>query len=369
MIKLDILPFKQLLNNLKKAVSTRPILPILSCILLDMKENNLMAVATDLELTIVGNIETIDKIKEPVKIAIPYIPLSSFINKIDKEQILLLTVKNDKVVIKCGNNKIELKTMDSNDYPTYPISNREVSTELEVKNILPILENALTTVSHDNSKMTLSGIRIISKDNSIDIFSTDGFRCYFYKNYFDNAKLDMILPHKTGQELIKFIKQTQTEFISLEQKSNELIFTVSNYQISSKTISGTYPNYSAILPKNLEKKITVNRDKLKYAIELTSSICGEKVPVVSFNIKNNSMQVYINDNNYGESEDFLEINAENINENETISSKFNSKFFIDALSLFNTENVSIKLNSEKSPCVIEGDNNRGDLAIVMPIVR
>ncbi|MBA3013534.1 MAG: DNA polymerase III subunit beta, partial [Desulfobulbaceae bacterium] len=46
---------------------------------------------------------------------------------------------------------------------------------------------------------------------------------------------------------------------------------------------------------------------------------------------------------------------------------FNGKYFVEAIQVMNSNKVKAYINSEKSPCLIEGDDDPGFMTIIMPM--
>ena len=46
---------------------------------------------------------------------------------------------------------------------------------------------------------------------------------------------------------------------------------------------------------------------------------------------------------------------------------FNPKYFAEILNAIETENVLINIVSEEKPCVIEGENDKTYLGVIMPM--
>jgi len=65
----------------------------------------------------------------------------------------------------------------------------------------------------------------------------------------------------------------------------------------------------------------------------------------------------------GNAKEELEINYSG----EPLNLGFNGKYFVEALQVMNSEKIKAYINTEKSPCLIEGDDDPGFTSIIMPM--
>src|SRR6056297_242347 len=118
-VKLNQKEFYNAIQTVKKAVSSKTTLPILSGILLRTAGNNLKLVGTDLEIGIECFVEA--DIIEQGDIVLPAKYLASIVRELPNEEILLSTEPtNNTSQIKCGNSQFNIHGSAADEFPLLP---------------------------------------------------------------------------------------------------------------------------------------------------------------------------------------------------------------------------------------------------------
>ena len=84
---------------------------------------------------------------------------------------------------------------------------------------------------------------------------------------------------------------------------------------------------------------------------------------VIFNFDKEKLLVSSTNPDLGESKEEMIINYDF----DPLEIAFNVRYFIDTLNVIEDDNVIIMLINEKSPCLVEAENNKNFLSVIMPM--
>jgi len=76
----------------------------------------------------------------------------------------------------------------------------------------------------------------------------------------DDVRRNLIIPTKTLHLLLRNFEDDAN--VGLQIGEDHIVFTLERAVVYSKLISGTYPNYERVLPKDNELKLQINRELL-----------------------------------------------------------------------------------------------------------
>ena len=84
---------------------------------------------------------------------------------------------------------------------------------------------------------------------------------------------------------------------------------------------------------------------------------------VQITLENNNMELVSINPDLGDVKDNLEIDYSD----DRIELGFNSKYFVDVLQAMESEDVIIGFLDNSSPCVLQGEDDKGFIGLIMPM--
>ncbi len=275
--------------------------------------------------------------------------------KILKENEVTLETINDYLYIKQKHSKFKLPMFNPAEFPEFPKVENKSKFDINSQMLVRSIKKIAPAIDTNNPKYELNGALIDIKKEYINIVATDTKRLALVKIENSSEKnSSLIIPKKAITEIQKIF----FDEIEIYYDDNTLIATSSNFIFFTKLINGKFPDYERIIPKNMEKKVLLNRDKIVEAIK--------QIWVVSQDIKvtfKSDIIVFesLNENNI-EAKTEIEINTAL---EEEISLAINSKHVIDFLTNIEKNNFTLGYNDSTLPFTLESENF---LTIVMPII-
>ncbi|MBO6971341.1 MAG: DNA polymerase III subunit beta [Prochlorococcus marinus CUG1431] len=372
------------LNNaiqlVSKAVASRPTHPILANILLtaDQGTNKISLTGFDLNLGIQTSFD--GTVKNSGAITIPAKLLSEIVNKLPNETPVSLKVDEnlDNILIKSDRGSFNLKGIPSDDYPNLPFVESGTSLNIEPNSFLTSLKSTIFAASNDDSKQLLTGVNLTFKQNYLESASTDGHRLAvaLISNGENTEKKDNLslnendfsvtIPTRSLREIEKLVTLRSSEnSIKLFYDKGQVVFISSNQIITTRTLEGTYPNYSQLIPDTFSKTFTFNTKKLIDALERIAVLADQQSSVVKFNLDNSDLaSISADAQEIGSAKESLPVSC--CGENLDIA--FNVRYLLEGLKIITSENVILKCNLPTTPAVLVPEDNLNSFTyLVMPV--
>ncbi|MBI4744328.1 MAG: DNA polymerase III subunit beta [Actinobacteria bacterium] len=348
----------------QKAVSSKNIIPVLSGILLQTKENQLFLDASNLEMSIKNSFEINNK--EDGSTVVPARIFFDIVKNLPESNIKL-KYNNEKkqLILNCDNSEFNVNCFVMSDFPQ--ISEEETKKEIiiEAEKIIRSVNKIIKAVSKDESRQTLTGIFVKINDDEMEMVGTDSYRLAVYKEKINksNENIEIILPTKILDELIKILLSEKAEKISIKFMENQVIFKFKNICIFSRIIEGQFPNYNQLIPENNKINLKINRQILIDVVKRVSLFSQGNNPIKLF-LKDKRITVSAVSQELGEAVEYIEVEENNIEE---LNIAFNSQYLLDGLQVLEDENIIFEINDSLKPALIKSENDKNYLYLTMPV--
>jgi DNA polymerase-3 subunit beta len=154
--------------------------------------------------------------------------------------------------------------------------------------------------------------------------------------------------------------------IHLDNKS--ILFELGNVLFQSRLLEGNFPETSRLIPLEFPIIIKFNKNDLAIAIERASLLSNREgsASIVKLYLRaDNVIEITSNSPEIGKviEEVYPVEKALGV----PIKIAFSSKYFLDALKTFTSEQVFVKFTGEIRPFVIEGDMDPGLIQLILPV--
>ena len=365
-IKRDIL--LKSLNFVQGVVEKKNTLPILSNVLLQLKEKKLSIVATDLDLIFQDEITDVKILKEGSTTTSAAI-LYDILRKTSSNSDLNFDLKSEnKLSLKSENSDFNLLCLPTDNFPNFSDEFDGKEINLNSERFLKLLNKTRIAISNDDTRHYLNGIFFHLTEAHGRKFltgvATDSHRLSSSSLEVENL-MDfntLILPKKTVFQLCNLLTGSKDQLL-MQTSENKIKFSLGNMKLISKVIDGKFPDYKKVVPTNNEKVLLVQTKDFINSIERVTSVSIDRKEGVKLNINKKNVQLSVNSANSGEGNEIIEanFNADNIN----IS--FNSKYLIEVASEVEDKNLKINLKDSVSPVLIEDASDKNSFYVIMPM--
>jgi len=369
----------QLVN---KAVASRPTHPILSNILFTADEvtNKISLTGFDLNLGIQTSFDA--NVDKSGAITIPSKILSEIVSKLPHESPVTLQVEEDSenILLKSDRGSFNLKGIASDDYPKLPFVESGTSLDINPTSFLQALKLTMFSSSNDESKQLLTGVNFKFKNQSLESAATDGHRLavvltskgenYSNLEVINNLNngddyLSVTIPTKSLREIEKLVNtKIKDESIKLFYDKGQVVFISSNQIITTRTLEGSYPNYSQLIPDTFSKVFKFEKNLLINSLERIAVLADQQSSVVKININDEKFaSISADAQDIGNAKELLPV----IFNGDYIEIAFNVRYLLEGLRVITSENILLKCNLPTTPAVLVPDDDSSFTYLVMPI--
>jgi DNA polymerase-3 subunit beta len=362
------LTVKELLEPLQTVIGVvekKQTLPILSHVLVQIKDNQLTLTTTDMEI----ELKATQKIntKEKVNFTIYAKDLIDIIRKLPETTVIEFIIEESKIYIKTNKNSFELNTFNHQDFPSLPkIENSDVirvnRTELK-----ELIENTSFSMGNQDIRAYLNGLYFEVDEDNIVVVATDGHRLSIGEIKQSNklsTKKTVILPRKAVLELTKLLNKNEHEEVDIHLSKNYFYLNSDNTTIISRLIDGNFPNYTQVIPKDFENTIIINKQEFYDSLQQASIFVEERKKSVRLMFKDSQLNIFTHSER-GQAKTQITIK----NFDKEIEINFNIHYLISILEKITTSEVKMIIsNSENQACLLSStDDNETYQYVVMPI--
>ena len=365
-VKRDIL--LKSLNFVQGVVEKKNTLPILSNVLLQLKDKKLSIVATDLDIIFYDEISEVKIINEGSTTTSAAI-LYDILRKITSNSEINFDLKtSNKLSLKSDNSDFNLLCLPTDNFPTFTDEFEGNGFVLNDKRFLKLLNKTKISISNDDTRHYLNGVYLHITEaqgrNFITGVATDSHRLSSSSIEIENVGnfMPLILPRKTVYQLCSILSENTKE-LKMQTSENKIKFTIGNMKLISKVIDGKFPDYKKVVPVNNDKKLTLKSKEFINSIERVASVSLDRKEGVKLNIQKDNIQLSVNSANSGEGNE--KIKAEFSSDNLNIS--FNSKYLIDIASEIEDSNLIMNLKDSVSPVLIQDISDKNSYYVIMPM--
>lgn len=360
--------FIEYLNYAIKGVSTKNLIPILNCIKLDLTNEGLYLMSTDNEIAIKTFISKykIEKIESEGSIVISGRYIFDIIRKMNGI-INIEEVVDSKVYIYTDNSSFTINCNNVNDFPNLNLDVSKSPINIDKKIFKNIITQTAFASSTQESRPVLTGINFKISGDILEVVATDSYRLSKKIVTLDcnlENLIDIIIPTKNLNELIKLISDDE-EKIEMHIFTNKIIFKFDDIIMMSTLINGSYPDTSKLIPEDFVLKVNVNLAEFYNALDRASLLTNQDDKnTIKLETFDDKIKVSSNIPEIGNVEENILVHKED-NENITIS--FSSRYMMDALKAFNSENVTLCFSGEVKPIIIKSEETVDLIELILPI--
>ncbi len=356
------------LNFVQGVVEKKNTLPILSNVLLQLRDKKLSIIATDLDIVFHDEIDDVKILKEGSTTTSAAI-LYDILRKISSNSELKFNLKSEnKLSLNSENSDFNLLCLPTDNFPTFADEFEGPEITLQNKRLLKMLNKTRIAISNDDTRHYLNGIFLhVTQSNEKSFLTgvaTDSHRLSSSSIEMEDVQnfTSLILPKKTVFQLCTLLGDTNEKVI-LQISENRVKFSIGNMKLMSKVIDGKFPDYKKVVPISNDKSLFVPTKEFISSIERVMSVSLDRKEGIKLVINKENIQLSVNSANSGEGNEV--INAKFNSGNLNIS--FNSKYLIDIASEVEDKNLKINLKDSVSPVLIEDAADKNSYYVIMPM--
>ncbi|MGA8185654.1 MAG: DNA polymerase III subunit beta [Terriglobia bacterium] len=335
------------LNLTQGVVERKTTIPILSNLLLEAEDSSLRISATDLELGIRCGCAA--KIKKEGSGTIPAKRLFEIVRALPDKEVKLKLLENHWVQVTCERSSFKLVGMAKDNYPTLPAV-PDVLVSLPSDVLSTMIKRTIFSISSEESRYTLNGALLILKPDNVAMVATDGHRLAIIERDLEVAglknELRILIPKKAMAELQRLLAESgEDSKVELSKDESHLYFSMGHRILISRMLTGQFPNYEAVLPRENKLLIEIDHDVLFTAIRRVALLADQRSRAVRLKLSDGQMELSSSSGEFGEAHEVLEVEYSG----EAMQVGFNYEYLLDFLNVVEGGGkVRLELKDEQS---------------------
>jgi len=328
-------------------VERKTTIPILSNYLFEASGDKLSLTATDLDLSLRTSCTA--KVKKEGACTIPARKLHDYVKLLPDAEITIKLLENHWVSIRCGRSNTKMVGMAKSNFPTLPTFPTAGVVKIPGQVLRSMIAKTGFAIANEESRYTLNGALMVLKPESATMVATDGHRLAHIERpgeKFDGVSGEMktLVPKKCMDELRSLLDSTDAEMIEFAKDESTLYFRIGQRLLTSRQLTGQFPNYEAVLPKDNSKSVTLNADELSQAISRVAQFADERSRAVRLKLEKGELKLSASSTETGESEDSLETDYNG----DALTIGFNAQYVLDFLKAAGSGEVKLELKDAQS---------------------
>ena len=260
-------------------------------------------------------------------------------------------IKFDNGSIKCDNKKVKIGIMEQS-YLTNENTTPENVKQFDFNDLKSVIKNRVFACG-EQSQAVLNSLCV----NNNEIAATNGNILSIGTLSTETGFDKLLISQNLAKEIIQCF---EGEVVNIGTVGSKIVIYDDTLKLTGASVSGSYPNYSQLIPNNYHKRVMLEKNILIDNLDLMSVIAGVKRPIVKLIFDKNKLTLESEKEN---SEAVSELEVDYAYEPMTIA--FNINYLIGVLKNTNDDVVELQLgDTNLSPAVVRGSN---ETTIIMPV--
>jgi DNA polymerase-3 subunit beta len=328
-------------------VERKTTIPILSNYLFEASGDKLSLTATDLDLSL--RTACTAKVKKEGSCTIPARKLHDYVKLLPDADITIKLLENHWISIRCGRSNTKMVGMARSNFPTLPVFPTAGVVKIPAQVLRGMIAKTGFAIASEESRYTLNGALMVLKPESITMVATDGHRLAHVERSGEkfegvSGELKTLIPKKAMDELRSLLDSTDAETIDFAKDESTLYFRIGQRLLTSRQLTGQFPNFEAVLPKDNNKSVTLPGNDLGAAISRVAQFADERSRAVRLRMEKGELKLSASSTETGESEDTLETSYQG----DSLTVGFNAQYILDFLKAVGAGDVKLEFKDAQS---------------------
>ncbi|MGE6693332.1 DNA polymerase III subunit beta [Sphingobium limneticum] len=333
MMKVQVKVLRAALKAAKAVVEKRNTIPILANVVIRSTPGQATLIATDMELMV----EKVIDLENPgsnqaMDFSVHAETLQLIATKLPVDGVATIEADgNAGVIVKCGRARFKLPTLPTADFPMIPTGDWDAEWEQDANQLTKMIESVRFAISTEETRYYLNGIYLHVPDASDCQFAaaTDGNRlARFHAPTPDGAEgmPGVILPRKAVKTLVDLMEdEGGTIGVSISDKRFQ--FELGATILTGKTIDGTFPDYTRVIPAANTIDAWFDPGVLSEAVDRVLTISSDKSKLIAMDFADEKVTLRVASPEHGTASEEVPIELKGA----ALTIGFNGRFLLDVL--------------------------------------
>ena len=335
------------LNLTQGVVERKTTIPILSNLLFEVDGSTLRISATDLDLGMRCGCPA--KVQDAGSGTIPAKRLFEIVRSLPDAEVRFKLLENHWVQVTCERSSFKLVGMARDNFPVLPDIPKPLAS-LPANVFSAMIQKTIFAISNEESRYTLNGALLVLKPESVSMVATDGHRLALVER--DVAvqglknELRLLVPKKAMAELLRLVAEVEAETaVDISRDESHLFFQIGPRVLISRMLTGQFPNYEAVLPRENTKIVELDKDKTTAAVRRVALLADERSHAIRLQVDKDKVEISSSSGEFGEAHEVLDAAYDK----DAMQIGFNYQYLLDFMSVVGDGGkIRLELKDEQS---------------------
>ncbi|MUT68379.1 DNA polymerase III subunit beta [Paenibacillus sp. NEAU-GSW1] len=362
------------IQQVSKAASSRPTIPILGGIKIEVTHQGVTLTASDTDISIQSYIPVeredivIAHVDKPGNVVLPAKFFVEIVKKLPSEQVQIEVGAHFQTLIRSGSTDIQMVGLDPEEFPVLPSIEENELFQMPGDLLKSMIRQTVLAASTNEQTPILTGVLWGLQDQQLKFVATDRHRLASRTAHAETDSEyrfnNVVIAAKTLVELSKLIPE-QNELVDIVVADNQVLFKIGNVLFYTRMLDGTYPDTSKIIPQLYKTELVLDTKNVTDAIDRAYLMSREeKTNIVRLTtLEDGTIEISSSSTELGRVTEQLEAKKF---EGDPLRIAFNSKYMLDVLKVIDSEHISLGFNGAMSPIVIKPTDHAYNTYVILP---
>lgn len=332
-------------------VEKRTTIPILSNVLMEASGDRIQLTATDLELGIRCSCPA--RVTKEGAGTVPVRRLLDYVRLLPDVDLNIKFAENNWVSLQCGRSKTRIAGISRESFPELP-EMPEALAEVPLRDLSSMIAKTIFAISSEESRFTLNGALLQLKNQGMLMVLTDGHRLAYIETSSAipgiTGPYRALLPKKAMGEILKLAQEAGPDaVVKFAGDENHLFFQFGNRLLISRKLTGTFPDFERVLPKEHRYSVLLQREEMRATIERVAQFADERSRAVRVQLCPGEVKVFSSISETGESEESIPVDYDGA----TVEIGFNAQYLLDFLRAILEDQVTFSFKDSHSAAEVQ----------------
>lgn len=338
-------------------------LPVLTHVLLQLREGVLHVTATDLELGVHTTIP--GKVATEGECAVPARNLLEYVQQLPVTHPVTLKLRDNTLHITTKGFKAQFPTASPDDFPLLPTTPKGDQVQFPAKQLCQALSRTLFTAARDDTRPEIRSVYIQVESKEVIVAATDSFRLAEERvaHTSDSESFTLLLPLPTAQEFVRLFSDSDEVVVAPHE--SHVTFTAPEIDLSSRLVDGSYPDYQQIIPQSFTTTGVVKREELQRALKTLTVFLPRDSRRVALSVAPDQGKITLTTGGGDAGEGRVELAFDG--EGASLNTLFNIQYLLEGLQYIKDEQIQCRFVGSTDPAVMRAEGDDSYTYVVMPI--
>lgn len=337
-------------------------------LLIQVRQRELIIKATDLEIALQASCileEREGGSDESLSFLVPGKRLHDIVKELDG--IIHCSITKGLLTLQAGGVTVQLNMGNGDPFPSFP-ERIENLMQVEADLLVEMLKGTAFVIPQQHSSTVLTGLLWELGPSGITLTATDG-HCLAQTctdRYCLPESRSWLIPRRAILELLKLIELMKEKTIFIGVCGKHIVFSGALFNFFTRLLTGTFPQYSAVLQRDQFIPARVERQQLVKTLRRATSLLAGQFIATQFQVEPEHVQVTMHNKDVGNLREFIALNEY---AGEGFEIRFYAPYLLHGLNVFGDEYVQLFLKSSKQPLIVASEHPSGVRMtyLVMPV--